>query len=114
MVLQSDVAKLPGKTVRDLIAAARNHHRNDARCEARYPLFRPVSLELNNRCYSAYTREITNTGVGLLHNFKLPLGDLEINFSNDLENISLPTRIVWCKSCGQGWYISGGEFILES
>jgi hypothetical protein len=113
MVLKSGVARRPSKTIRDLVATARNHSKNEARGEVRYPLFRPVSIELNNRRYSAFTREITNTGIGLLHNFEVPLGELDISFSKDLEHFSVPIRIVWCRSCGQGWYVSGGEFLLE-
>jgi len=113
MVLRSDKAKRPSKAIRDLVAAARTNRAHEARSEARYPLFRPVSLDMNNRSYSAFTREITNTGIGLLHNFEVPLGDVELSFSNKLEHFNIPMRIVWCRSCGQGWYVSGGEFIVE-
>ncbi len=27
------------------------------------------------------------------------------------EPVALRTQIMWCKDCGEGWYISGGRFI---
>jgi hypothetical protein len=42
----------------------------------------------------------------------LPVGDVEITIPTELgRTVKLQARIERCDSCGEGWYISGGEFI---
>ncbi|REK09104.1 MAG: PilZ domain-containing protein [Planctomycetota bacterium] len=102
----------PGKAIYQLIVEAKAALRADRRSDVRYAFFRPVSLEMDDgHRYSAFTREISETGIGLIHNMDLPEGEVEISVRSDGGySIRVRTRIVWCRACGEGWYISGGRF----
>jgi hypothetical protein len=78
----------------------------------RFPFCRPVSIRINCDSYMACSRDISITGIGLIHNVKLMPGPAEISISQGARvPVTVPIRIVWCASLGQGWFISGGEFI---
>ncbi|HEX5446299.1 MAG TPA: PilZ domain-containing protein [Pirellulales bacterium] len=87
--------------------------KTDRRAEVRYAFFRPVSIEQDDgHRYSAFTREISETGIGLIHNMDLNEGEVEIAIRSDCGyEIRVRTEMVWCQSCGEGWYISGGRFV---
>ena len=102
----------PGKAIYQLINEAQAELKRDRRAEVRYPFFRPVSIKLaDGHQYSAFTREISETGIGLIHNMDLNEGEVEISVRSDCgHSVRMRTRIAWCVACDEGWYISGGEF----
>ena len=102
----------PGKAIYQLIVEAKVPHKTDRRGDVRYALFRPVSIELDDgQSLSAFTREISETGIGLIHSMDLPEGEVEISVRSECGYaVRVRTRIVWCESCGDGWFISGGQF----
>jgi PilZ domain len=102
----------PGKAIYQLIVEAKAALKTDRRGEVRYAFFRPVSIEMDDgHKYSAFTREISETGIGLIHNMDLNDGEVEISIRSDCGySIRVRTQIMWCQSCGEGWYISGGRF----
>jgi hypothetical protein len=102
-----------GMAIHELIVDAHHDHLKDRRSESRCPFFRPVSVQTEpGTRFSAFTREISATGIGLLHNFELPLGEVELSIPHRRQHvIRVRTRILWCQDCGEGWFISGGQFI---
>lgn len=102
----------PGKAIYQLIVEAKAAQKTDRRAEVRYAFFRPVSIEMDDgHRYSAFTREISETGIGLIHNMDLNEVEVEISVRSDLGySIRVRTEILWCHACGEGWYISGGRF----
>ncbi len=95
-----------------LITEAKQAAKKERRSETRIPFFRPVSIAMKGHCYTAFSREISESAIGLLHSMELPLDDVEISVSmKSGQRCNLLTRIEWCESCGEGWYISGGEFV---
>ena len=80
----------------------------------RTPYFRPVVLHLGLDFVdrqTAFTRDISSTGVGLLHCTHIE--PQEVILSTQLESDELFQLVVdvsWCMPCGEGWYISGGAF----
>jgi len=103
----------PGKAIFQLIVEAKAALKLDRRAEVRYAFLRPVSIELDDgHRYSAFTREISETGIGLIHNMDIPEGEIEISIRSDCGySIRVRTCVVWCQACGEGWYISGGRFV---
>jgi len=103
----------PGKAIYQLVVEAKAELRTDQRSKLRYSFFRPVSIETDDgHQYSAFTREISEAGIGLIHNMDLDDREVEISILSDSGySIRVRTRIVWCSACGQGWYISGGQFV---
>ena len=92
----------------------------ERRSHGRTPLFKPVILRMGEDFsvrHAAFTRDISPTGVGLLHSF--PIEPAEVMLTTQLHNretIELIVDVTWCMSCGEGWYISGGAFnrLVES
>ena len=103
--------------IQTLMAEARSDDQMDRRGAARYPFFRaarllPGSGDLGD--YTAFTRELATSGIGLLHSVKLEPGPMVVVLhTQDGARVRLPTEIQWCRPCGDGWYVSGGTF-LES
>jgi len=95
-----------------LITEAKQAATKERRSEERIPYFHAVSIAVNGRCYTAFSREISSSAIGLLHNMELPLGEAKVSISTRSGiQANLLIRMRWCESCGEGWYISGGEFV---
>jgi hypothetical protein len=100
-----------GMAIHELILEAHQDNLRDRRTAARYPFFRRVSIR-SKFPVVAFSREISTVGVGLLHNVELTPGEVEVSIpSRRGYAIRVRTRIVWCQPCGEGWYISGGQFM---
>jgi hypothetical protein len=102
-----------GMGIHELVVEAHQDVRKDRRAETRYPLFRQISLTVpGGPACVAFTREISSLGIGLLHNVQLTPGEVELSIpSKKGYSIRIRTRILWCQSCGEGWFISGGQFV---
>jgi hypothetical protein len=103
----------PGKAIYQLVVEAKAELRTEQRSKIRYAFFRPVSIGTDDgHQHSAFTRDISEAGIGLIHNMDLNDCEVEISIPDDGDYwIRVRTRIVWCKACGEGWYISGGQFV---
>ncbi|HVU88938.1 MAG TPA: PilZ domain-containing protein [Pirellulales bacterium] len=101
-----------GNALHPLLVEARANDQRDDRWGIRYPFFRAVSITgPNGEHYDAFSRDISASGIGLLHNVELPPGLVDIHISSARGyGLQVQTRIFWCQSCGEGWYISGGRF----
>lgn len=103
----------PSKVIADLVSEAREADEVDRRQVVRYPMFRPATIRTDLfRKHAAFTREISADGIGLLHQVALrPLKvDVHVATANGATS-RLRVHILWCRPCGQGWYISGGRFV---
>ena len=98
-----------------LVEEAQRADQSDRRAEVRHPFFRPLSICPANepqRQYSAFAREISRNGIGLLHNMPLEPGAALVTiFRDGGRTLKIRTEIVWCRACGEGWYLSGGRFL---
>jgi len=102
-----------GMGIHELVIEAHQDVRKDRRSEPRYPFFRQIALHVSSapECV-AFSREISAIGIGLLHNVQLMPGEVELSIpSRKGYSIRVRTRILWCQPCGEGWYISGGQFV---
>ena len=80
--------------------------------DPRSPFFFPVSITLDDgRCYSAFSRDLSQSGIGFLHNMELPANEVEVRILGGGYCVKARVRILWCKPCGEGWYISGGTLV---
>ena len=95
----------------ELMIRAEAEFNNDRRVEKRFPFFYPVSVQVDNHRYSAFTREICASGIGLLHSMELPLIEVLVTLAGRPQQLRL--RIERCESIGEGWYISGGKDVAS-
>ncbi len=101
-----------GMAIHELILEAHDDGKKDRRSDVRYPFFRPVSIHMGRKNCSAFSREISASGIGLLHDFELTPGEIEVAVPSKKGHVvCIRTRLIWCRPCGEGWYISGGQFL---
>ncbi len=87
----------------------------ERRASQRVPFFRPVNLAIEDggqmREFSCFSRDVSLDGIGLLHNMPLESGSVLISIAGESRLTRIHGEIVWCKPCGEGWYLSGAEFV---
>ncbi|HEX3727237.1 MAG TPA: PilZ domain-containing protein [Pirellulales bacterium] len=108
-----DETQSPGKLIYQLLVEAKTDLMGDRRADVRLAFFRPVTIQLDDgERVDAFSRELSASGIGLVHNISLPPGPLELVISAEQGySVRVRTDILWCQECGQGWFISGGQFI---
>jgi hypothetical protein len=109
MPTKTDKSECCNGLMSELLLVATTEFNNDRRSEKRFPFFRPVSLQVGNRSFSAFTREIGASGIGLLHNMELPLTEISIRVAGRPHELRV--QVERCDSIGEGWYISGSTLI---
>ncbi|MCE9527007.1 MAG: PilZ domain-containing protein [Planctomycetales bacterium] len=93
-----------------LMDLAKDQAAQDSRTEPRVPLFQPVMLRRGTHYLSAFSRDISEAGIGLLHDMPIG-GEYTITVQDTAgRQYDLTGAVLWCRPCGQGWYISGMRF----
>jgi hypothetical protein len=90
--------------------------KQERRAELRHPFFRPVHVIVEEqgicRNYSCFSRDISPAGIGLLHNMPLQRGEVVLTFPRQSGGeFQLQAKVQWCQPCGEGWYLSGAQFL---
>lgn len=83
-----------------LVLQAETDFNDDRRAERRFPFFRPASILVDGYTFSAFTRDISSSAIGLLHNVELPLKEVEIVFDGHRQR--LKAQVQRCEPCGEG------------
>jgi hypothetical protein len=97
-----------------LVEKARSGCLEELRQSRRFPFFQPVSIDPEQNgefCLSAFSRDISAWGIGLLLRGPLSLKEvnLKIHFGES-DEIPLSGTVRWCQPCGLGWYLAGISF----
>ena len=112
MLAEAKESMAPQKTIDQLLVQAQAESQKDPRSGVRFPFFRVVSIDVDGHCYSAFSRDVCASSIGLLHNMELPLREVDVTIPIAIDNkCKMRVRIGRCEPCGEGWYISGGKFI---
>jgi len=93
----------------ELVKVALKDTDNNRRSETRFPFFRPISVQMDNHSFSAFTREVSLSGIGLLHSMELPLKEVSVTIAGQPDPLFV--QIERCDPIGEGWYISGGRLV---
>ena len=108
-------AKLSEDELQSILASARAGEANDRRVDQRFPFFAPVTLRpaaAIDRPQTAYARELSHGGIGLLHFVPYEVGQVfQIAMQNEAFNWRKRCEVIWCKSTGDGWFLSGCRFV---
>lgn len=62
---------------------------------------------------SAMTREISRTGIGLLHRGSLEPGEVAIRMASDSREFEYRVLIEWCVPSEDAMFLSGGRFLAR-
>ncbi|MCA9049014.1 MAG: PilZ domain-containing protein [Planctomycetaceae bacterium] len=60
---------------------------------------------------SAMTREISRTGIGLLHRGSVSPGETTVRMASETREFEYRVMIEWCQPCDNGMFMSGGRFL---
>ena len=90
-------------------------HDVDCRVQLCDPYVSPVVIYLDKdqtQCLTGVTRNISTTGVGLVHSRPIACRELKIEILGDTQEPTLLyVKIESCESLCDGWYVSHGRFI---
>jgi hypothetical protein len=87
----------------------------ERRAERREPFFSPITLALPGEGqpqFTCFSRDISPAGIGLLHCVAVELGEVVLTIpSTSGRPLRIRGQVMWCQSCGEGWYMSGVRFL---
>jgi hypothetical protein len=86
----------------------------ERRADPRLPYFGPVMIAVSGgtRAVSAFCRDLSAGGIGLVHLQPLERGPVTIDLPLPSGQIAtLKGEILWCRDFGNGWYSSGGRIL---
>lgn len=63
---------------------------------------------------SAMTREISRTGIGLLHRGSISPGETTVRMASETREFEYRVMIEWCQPCDNGMFMSGGRFVSNT
>ena len=92
-----------------LVAEAESEYNEERRAVPRFPFVRPVTIQLDGITFSGFTRDISASSIGLLHNMALPLTEIQLMVAG--QQYLLRAQVERCDACGEGWYVSGCAII---
>jgi hypothetical protein len=95
-----------------LLREARDFDERDGRARMRFPCFRTATMVLDSGLrYPAFSRDISEDGIGLIHEVEMPTSDVVINLETGRGyQVTVRTQINHCRECGQDWFLSDGRF----
>ncbi|MFY9252785.1 MAG: PilZ domain-containing protein [Fuerstiella sp.] len=62
---------------------------------------------------SAMTREISRTGIGMLHRGSVQTGETTVRMASETREFEYRVLIEWCHPCDNGMFMSGGRFLTN-
>jgi hypothetical protein len=60
---------------------------------------------------AAMTREISRSGIGVVHRGSLTPGEVTVKMASDSRTFEYRVLMEWCTPCENGMFISGGRFL---
>jgi hypothetical protein len=112
--LLTTAAEQVEETIHRLLNEAKEHDFLERRSEPRVPFFQPATLMYRYRPeqpISVFTRELSKSGIGLLHAVPLERGEVAVSLASRGGTVTLRCYVLWCKACGPQWYLSGGQIL---
>jgi hypothetical protein len=101
-----------------VLTATRGGELTERRATPRHPCFAPVSLSPSGntrQCLSAFSRDVSRDGVGLLHSMQLNRGAIyTVVLKHPAGELRQHAQVMWCRPMGEGWYVSGLRFVKVS
>lgn len=104
-------------TIRDLqsiLESIEKVNDDESREVERLELSVPAEVRtLRGNVISAMTREVSRTGLGLVHRGPVTPGEVTVTMASETRQFDYRVQIEWCTPCDNGMFISGGRFIRK-
>lgn len=85
---------------------------SNLRTNERLELSVPAEIKTSRgNTVSAMTREISRTGIGLLHRGSVNQGEVSVRMASETREFEYRVLIEWCQPCDNGMFMSGGRFL---
>lgn len=98
--------------LRQILESIDRSDRSNARTAERLELSVPAEITTNRgNTVSAMTREISRTGIGMLHRGSLEPGEVTVKLASEAREFEYRVVVEWCCPCEQGMFMSGGRFL---
>lgn len=102
----------------EVLTATRGGELTERRSTPRHPCFAPVSLTPSGdprQRLSAFSRDVSRDGVGLLHVMPLTRGEIfTVVLQHPGGELRQHAQVMWCRPAGEGWYLTGLRFVKAS
>jgi hypothetical protein len=86
----------------------------DNRVQPRDEYSRPAKVFVGDKCYKAVIRDISDTGVGLLHDDAFEPGPIQLQIDLYSESsVRMKALLLWCRPEGNR-FCSGARFLNDS
>lgn len=100
------------KELHAILEGIEKAHGDETRQTTRLELSVPAEITTRRgNTISAMTREISTSGVGLLHRGSLSPGEVTVRMASDSRTYEYRVEIKWCHPCDNGMFLSGGVFL---
>lgn len=98
--------------LKDVLEAIEKAERANQRDAERLTLSVPAEVVTSRgNTVAAMTREISRTGIGLLHRGCLNPGEVTVRMASEERQFVYRVQIEWCYPCENGMFLSGGQFV---
>ncbi len=85
---------------------------DNLRANERLELSVPAEIKTQRgNTVSAMTREISRTGIGLLHRGSVSPGLVTVRMASESRQFEYQVQLEWCTPCDNGMFMSGGKFV---
>jgi hypothetical protein len=85
---------------------------SNVRANERLELSVPAEIKTQRgNTIAAMTREISRTGIGMLHRGSLSPGKVIVRMASETREFQYHVLIEWCSPCDNGMFMSGGRFL---
>ena len=100
--------------VEKLFTEEQQYNRAERRSLYRHFFSRPVAVRLDDkREIVCFSRNLSFEGIGLISHIEFEpnaAAKIEIH-SNYIDNPIMTSQMAWCRSFGDGWFMSGWQFL---
>jgi hypothetical protein len=97
-----------------ILEGIEKHESENVRDAERLELSVPAEVvTARGNTVAAMTREISRTGIGLLHRGSIQPGQVTVRMASETREFEYQVAIEWCRPCDNGMIMSGGRFLRK-
>lgn len=102
------------KELQEILESIEKSERENLRDAERLDLSVPAEIvSRRGNIVPAMTREISRSGLGLLHRGSLSPGEVTVRMASETRQFEYRVLIEWCYPCDNGMFMSGGRFLRK-